>query len=59
MVDYIRDLRLAKWGSGVVLHASNPAPLMSALGQKRTLVNATPQKEFVITICCPLRAIIH
>jgi hypothetical protein len=34
--DYIRDLRLAKWGSGVSLHGSNPGPLMSALGQKRT-----------------------
>jgi hypothetical protein len=29
-------LQLAKWGSGVNLHASNPEPLMSALGQKRT-----------------------
>ena len=36
MVDYIRDLRLAKWGSGVSLHGSNPEPLMSAMGQKRT-----------------------
>jgi len=30
-------LRLAKWGSGVGLHGSNPEPLMSALGQKQTL----------------------
>jgi hypothetical protein len=37
MVDYIRDLRLAKWGSGVSLHGGNPEPPMSALGQKRTL----------------------
>jgi hypothetical protein len=29
-------LRLAKWGSEVSLHGSNPEPLMSALGQKRT-----------------------
>ena len=36
MVDYIRDLRLAKWGLGVSLHGTNPEPLMSALGQKRT-----------------------
>jgi len=36
MADYIRDLRPAKWGSGVGLHSSNPKPPMSALGQKRT-----------------------
>ena len=35
-MDYIRDLRPAKWGSGIKLHSSNPDPLMSALGQKRT-----------------------
>jgi hypothetical protein len=35
--DYSRDLRLAKWGSGVSLRGSNPKSLMSALGQKRTL----------------------
>jgi hypothetical protein len=35
--DYSRDLRPTKWGSGVSLHGSNPDPLMSALGQKRTL----------------------
>jgi hypothetical protein len=34
--DYSRDLRHAKWGSGVSLHGSNPKPLMSALGQKQT-----------------------
>jgi hypothetical protein len=34
--DYSRDLRLAKWGSGVSVHGSNPEPLMSALGQKQT-----------------------
>jgi hypothetical protein len=33
MVDYIRDSRLTKWGSGVSLHSSNPELLMSALGQ--------------------------
>jgi hypothetical protein len=35
--DYSRELRLAKWGSGVSLHRSNLEPPMSALGQKRTL----------------------
>ena len=34
--DYSRDSGLAKWGSGVSLHGSNPEPFMSALGQKRT-----------------------
>src|SRR5262249_9780264 len=36
-LDYIRDLRPAKWGLGLSLHGTNPGPLMSALGQKRTL----------------------
>ena len=36
MVDYIRDLRLAKWGSGIKLHSSNSEAPMSALCQKRT-----------------------
>jgi hypothetical protein len=36
MADYIRDLRLAKWGSGASLHGGNPGPLMYALGQKQT-----------------------
>ena len=40
MPDYIRDLRPAKWGSGVSLHSSNPGPLMSALGHKRTFRDA-------------------
>ena len=49
MVDYIRDLRLAKWGSGVSLHGSNPEPLMSALGHKQTcamqnVMSALPPK---------------
>jgi hypothetical protein len=35
--NYSRDLRLAKWGSGLSLRSSNPEPLMSALGQKQTL----------------------
>ena len=35
MSDYSRDLRPAKWGSGLSLHSSNPGPRMSALGQKR------------------------
>jgi len=36
VADYIRDLRSAKWGSGISLHGINPEPLMSALGQKQT-----------------------
>jgi hypothetical protein len=35
--DYSRELRLAKWGSGVSLHGSNCEARMSALGQRRTL----------------------
>jgi len=34
--NYSRDLRPAKWGSGAILHGSNPERSMSALGQKRT-----------------------
>jgi len=34
--DYSRDLRPAKWGSGIKLHSSNSEPPMSALGQKQT-----------------------
>src|SRR5215471_10645774 len=34
--DYSRDLRPAKWGSGAILHGSNPEPPMTALGQKQT-----------------------
>jgi len=34
--NYSRDLRQAEWASGVSLRSSNPKPLMSALGQKRT-----------------------
>ena len=49
MPDYIRDLRPAKWGSGVSLHGSKPEPLMSALGQKQTsahvrVMSALPPK---------------
>jgi hypothetical protein len=40
--DYSRDWGLAKWGSGVSLHGSNPEPLMSALGQKQTLGKVRP-----------------
>jgi hypothetical protein len=36
MVDYIRDLRLAKWGSSVILRGNNPQDRMSALGQNQT-----------------------
>ena len=38
--DYSRDLGLVKWGSRASLHGSNLEPLMSALGQKRTLRSA-------------------
>src|SRR5262249_48507636 len=40
--DYSRDLRKAKWGSGVSLHGSNPEPLMSGLGQKQTSRHLQP-----------------
>jgi hypothetical protein len=51
--DYIRDLRAAKWGSAVILRSSNPEPLMSALGQKRTLerlhpMSALPPKADIV-----------
>ena len=51
MPDYIRDLRPAKWGSGVSLHSSNPGPLMSALGQNQTLqrISALPPKADIGT----------
>jgi len=42
MVDYIRDLRPAKWGLGVSLHRGNPKPPVSALGQKQTFRNVRP-----------------
>ena len=43
-------LRPAKWYQGVSLHGSNPDPLMSALGHKRTskhvrLMSALPPLE--------------
>jgi hypothetical protein len=55
---YGRDLRLAKWGSEVSLHGSNPDLPMSALGHKRTLplvltMSALPPKAVVE---CPLCA---
>ena len=31
-MDYSRDLRPAKWGSGITLHSNNLVPPMSALG---------------------------
>jgi hypothetical protein len=48
-VNYIRDLRLAKWGSELSVHGSNPEPLMSASGQKQTfrcarVMSALPPK---------------
>ena len=52
--DYSRDLRSVEWGSGVSLHGSNPEPLMSALGHKRTLyivlrMSALPPKADIGT----------
>ena len=38
--NYSRVSRPAKWGPEVSLHSSNPDPLMSALGQKQTFVEA-------------------
>src|SRR5262249_22026173 len=53
-IDYSRDLRLTKWGSGVSLHSNNPNPPMSALGQKQTLryvrrMSALPPKADIGT----------
>ena len=42
LADYIRDLPQAKWGQKPNLHCTNPEPLMSALGQKRTLMHLDP-----------------
>ena len=35
--DYSRDLRPAKWGSGVSLHGNNPEPPMSPLWAKAVI----------------------
>jgi hypothetical protein len=48
-LDYSKDLPVAKWGSGISLHGSNPEALMSALGQKQTseqdwIMSALPPK---------------
>jgi hypothetical protein len=71
---YSRDFRPAEWGSGVSLHGSNPEPLMSGLGQKRTLtrflpMSALPAKadmadgnrdvRFVPTVCAPCKKAIR
>src|SRR6516225_6314891 len=40
--DYSRDLRPAKWGSGIKLHSSNSELPMSALGHKQTFPNVRP-----------------
>jgi len=58
--DYSRDLRPAKWGSGVSLHGSNLEPLMSALGQKQTLeharaTSALPPKADIRRTRCDVR----
>jgi hypothetical protein len=41
-VNYSRDLQSVEWGSEVSLQGSNSAPLMSALGHKRTLRLSRP-----------------
>src|SRR5215471_19731984 len=55
--DYSRDLRPAKWGSGAILHGSNPEPPMTALGQKQTseparVSSSTQQLRQLGDICC-------
>jgi hypothetical protein len=60
MTDYIRDLRLAKWGSGAGLHGGNPGSLMSVLGQKQTLhwsnlMSALPPKADMVQRSCDVR----
>jgi hypothetical protein len=60
MHDYSRDLRPAKWGSGVSLHGSNPEPPMSALGQKQTsahvgVMSALPPKADIDRACRDIR----
>ena len=61
--DCSRDLRPAKRGSGVSLHSSNPEPLMSALGHKRTLgrlytMSALPPKGTSVQ-CSQMSALCH
>jgi hypothetical protein len=46
LTDYIRVLRLAKWGKGISLQATNPEPLMSALGQKQTSAHVRVMSAF-------------
>ncbi len=41
--DYSRDLRLAKWGSEVSLHSSNPKTSMSDIAERGTDVRFTPE----------------
>ena len=42
MTDDIRDFRLAEWGPTVILRGNNTQDRMSALGQKRTLIERVP-----------------
>jgi len=54
MLDYIRDLRAAKWGPTVILRRNDPEVRMSALGQKQTferlcLMSALPPKADIKT----------
>jgi hypothetical protein len=53
--DYSRDLRPAKWGSGVSLHDSHSESLMSALGHKRT-IGASPHQVRFTPVTGPLPA---
>ena len=60
MTDYIRDLRPAEWGSGVILRGNNPEDQMSALGQERTLrgvrsMSALPPKADIDRDGCDVR----
>ena len=56
---YSRDLRPAKRGLGLSLRSSNPKPLMSALGRKRTFsgvqrMSALPPKADIDGLRGPL-----
>ena len=42
MTDYIRDLRPAKWGSGISLHGSNPLTAHVRFGSKADM-EASPR----------------
>jgi hypothetical protein len=57
--NYSRDLRPAKWGSGVSVQGSNSESLMSASGHKRTLERLyTMSALTVLAQCDPARLIL-